>query len=78
MDLHDLWSWAYALRTNGIWHSDLEKEQAEKLENAIEMLNHVIMGYQGSTDIPRVINSLPREAKEIPNDTIIINERKIT
>lgn len=78
MELHDLWSWSLAMCLRGTFHTDLEKEQQEKLEVAIEMLNHILMGYQTETVIPQVINSLPKDAKDIPNDTIQMNNKSIT
>ena len=78
MELHDLWGWSLHMCLRGTFHTDLETAQQAKLECALEMLNHIIMGYQGATDVPSVINSLPRDPKEIPNDTIAINDKKIT
>jgi hypothetical protein len=65
MQLHDLWSWSLAMCLRSTFHTVLEKEQQEKLEHALEMLNHIIMGYQTASTIPQVINSLPREARII-------------
>lgn len=79
MDLQELWSWAWSMRNKAnSYYTDLEKEESVKLDNALEMLNHILMGYQGPTSVPAVINALPKDAKDIPNDTIVLNENKIT
>ena len=78
MELHDLWSWSLAMCLRGTFHTDLEKAQQEKLEVALEMLNHIIMGYEGNTAVPQIINSLPKNAKDVPDDTLRINDKSIT
>ena len=78
MELHDLWSWSLAMCLRGTFHTGLEQRQKEKLAVALEMLNHIIMGYQCETVVPQVINSLPKDPKEIPDDTIRMNTKSIT
>lgn len=61
VDLHDMWSTAYAYLTTDGWHSDLEKSRANELRCALDLLNHHMQAEYGETYYARAINNLPKD-----------------
>jgi len=68
MDLHNVWSFGLSLLERPGYHTDLEKQHAEMLRVAIKMLNYRLEEEYSPTPYAKVINSLPKEAKEIKDD----------
>ena len=68
MQLQDYWSTCYSLlTTTNVFHTEFEKARAVSLEIALSLLEHYIeVGYD-DVNYARLINALPKDAKEIPN-----------
>jgi hypothetical protein len=65
MQLQDIWSFALGIVTAGSYHTDREREQAKELETALKYLMLHIQSNYVDTPYARVINELPKDAKEI-------------
>lgn len=69
-DLHDLWSFAYGQLTTDRYHSGNEDIQAKELEIALNLLVHHMESEYRPTTYAQVINNLPKDAAQIPDDRI--------
>jgi hypothetical protein len=68
MELQDLWSHGLQVLTTKGWHSDKEKQQAQYLAIALELLQQVLECEYSPKNYAIVINTLPK-AEEIPDET---------
>jgi hypothetical protein len=67
MELQKIWSDCLGMLTCKGWHTMQEKERALELEIALEILNkHVEYEFTG-VEYARVINNLPKDARDIPD-----------
>ena len=69
MDLQEQWSTAYGILTRPGYHSKLEEDRAKALETALDLLQHHMEAEYNGTPYARAINDLPKNPKEIPDDT---------
>ena len=68
MDLQDMWNVSYGILTApNTWHSKLEKDRAEQLQNALNLLQRYLEKGYNSYHYATEINDLPKNAKEIPD-----------
>jgi hypothetical protein len=68
MDLQELWSFALGIETAGKYQSEPSLERAEKLTAALLLLEAHLMNDYSPTTYAQVINTLPHDAKDIPED----------
>jgi hypothetical protein len=78
MELQDVWSTAYAMLTTKRWHSQKEKNQAEELNIALELLAHAIMNEYSELGLARTINDLPKAEDIRINNTGESNYNEIS
>jgi hypothetical protein len=68
MELQDLWSHGLQVLTTKGWHSDKEKQQAQYLAIALELLQQVLECEYSPKNYAIIINTLPKDPKEIPDE----------
>jgi len=66
MELQDLWSHGLQVLTTKGWHSDKEKQQAEYLTIALELLQQQLETEYSPKKYAAEINALPQDATKIP------------
>jgi len=67
-DLQELWSFALGIETAGQYQTDPSIDRAKRLEAALQLLEAHMMNDYSPTTYAQVINTLPHDAKDIPED----------